>query len=292
MPLPCHRGRFAPSPTGPLHLGSLLAAFGSWLLARHARGEWLIRIEDIDSIREVAGAAQQQLHTLAACGMHSDSTVQWQSQRSEYYASAVNQLLSADAAFECRCSRGDLAVFDGIHRRCLGGRSLHPAIRLRVPDIDLDFADAIRGHVSQALGEKIGDFVLKRADGCWAYQLAVVVDDAAQGITHVVRGADLLDSTPRQIYLQRTLGLPTPHYAHLPLLLDPEGHKLSKSLASAPVDPNDPKPALRLVWQALGQVDHALDGPGDIAHWLERAVDNFQPERIPRCNLIVPAQQD
>lgn len=277
-----YRGRFAPSPTGDLHAGSLLAAFGSWLLARHAGGEWLVRVEDLDPPREVAGAAHRQLAALEAFGLFPDGPVTWQSRRSSLYQNALESLLQQGLAFECRCSRTDLAAVHGIHRACVA-RSSRPdaAVRLRVPDGSVvAFDDAIQGRIEQDVAMEVGDFVLRRADGFWAYQLAVVVDDAAQGITDVVRGADLLDSTPRQMLLQRALGLPTPRYAHLPLVLGPDGRKLSKSDASQPVDPSDPLPALRAAWIRLGQAPSALadaSGPADL---LERALRAFDPAAI------------
>ncbi|HSX64808.1 MAG TPA: tRNA glutamyl-Q(34) synthetase GluQRS, partial [Pseudoxanthomonas sp.] len=255
-----YRGRFAPSPTGPLHFGSLLAALGSWLLARHAGGQWLLRMEDLDPPREVAGAARHQLDTLAAFGLHADGPVLWQSQRSPAYRQALDQLIGDGHAFFCHCSRSDLATTGGIHHACVAGSQRpDPAVRLRVPHVaTVDFEDGLQGHYRQDVFAEVGDFVLKRADGYWAYQLAVVVDDAAQGITDVVRGADLLDSTPRQILLQRALGLPTPRYLHLPVVMGENGQKLSKSLAALPVDAADPLPALRAAWRLLGQDAAAL----------------------------------
>ena len=277
-----HRGRFAPSPTGPLHLGSLVAAFGSWLMARHAGGEWWIRIEDLDPPREVAGAAEAQLRTLSAFGLVSDAPVVRQSDRHALYDAALARLLDAGHAFACHCSRSDLAAVGGIHRSCRpGARRDLPAIRLRVQeDTRIAFDDAIHGRFEQDVAREVGDVVLRRADGYWAYQLAVVVDDADQGITDVVRGADLLDSTPRQILLQRALALPTPRYAHLPLVVDESGHKLSKSLAALPVDADDPMPALRLAWRALYQPAHVLQGIDGIDKALARAVASFDPGLI------------
>jgi glutamyl-Q tRNA(Asp) synthetase len=280
---PTYRGRFAPSPTGPLHAGSLLAAFGSWLLARHAGGEWLVRVEDIDPPREVPGAADQQLRTLAAFGLHADGPVLRQGERGDAYRLALDALLASGAAFTCHCSRSDLAATGGIHRACIATRPRpDPAIRLHVPaGTAIAFDDAIQGRVRQDVAREVGDFVLRRADGCWAYQLAVVVDDAAQGITDVVRGADLLDSTPRQVLLQRALGLPTPRYAHLPLVVDADGRKLSKSLASLPVDPGDPLPALRAAWGWLGQDPSVVEGAAGVGALLAAAVRGFDPERVP-----------
>lgn len=291
MVMPSYRGRFAPSPTGDLHLGSLLGALGSWLLARRAGGQWLVRIEDIDPPREVTGAVDRQLATLAAFGLESDAPVLRQSTRGDAYQAALERLLAEGKAFACHCSRSDLAATNGVHRQCLAGsRRARPAIRLRVPpETRIAFDDLIQGHFEQDLSIEVGDVVLRRADGLWAYQLAVVVDDAAQGISDVVRGADLLDSTPRQILLQRALGLPTSRYAHLPLLLDKDGSKLSKSLASTPLDHNDPLPALRMAWTALGQSPRVLPGQDRVATWLQAAQDAFDPMRIPRGPLTFAA---
>jgi glutamyl-Q tRNA(Asp) synthetase len=285
-----YRGRFAPSPTGPLHLGSLAAALGSWLMARHARGEWIVRIEDLDPPREVAGAARAQLEALAAFGMESDHPVAWQSTRHDLYRAALDRLVAQGDAFPCRCSRADLAPFDGIHRACVpqpSGRTR--AFRLRVPDAEVAFVDRVRGRFAQNLAREVGDVVLRRADGPWAYQLAVVVDDDAQHITEVVRGADLLDSTPRQIHLQRRLGVPTPAYAHLPLLLDAAGHKLGKSQGAAAVDPADPLPALRAAWAVLGQAEGVVPARGPVSAALARALAEFDPARIPARDGVLIA---
>jgi glutamyl-Q tRNA(Asp) synthetase len=280
--LPRPRGRFAPSPTGPLHFGSLVAAVGSWMMARRAGGDWLVRIEDIDRPREVGGAAERQLATLRAFGMPPDGDVVRQSDRGALYARALEILLASGDAFECRCSRGDLESVGGIHRRCVATSSTRPpAIRLRVPDATLAFEDTIQGPYTQALAAEVGDFVLRRADGLWAYQLAVVVDDAGQAITDVVRGADLLDSTPRQILLQRRLGLPTPRYAHLPLAIEVDGTKLSKAMGALPIDDADPLPALRAAWRFLGQEPSALPRAAP-PRALQAALQAFDAARIPR----------
>ena len=251
-----YRGRFAPSPTGSLHLGSLVAAVGSWLCARHAGGRWLVRMEDIDPPREVAGAAADILATLPAFGLVADEPVLFQSQRRDAYDAAFEQLRADGHLFACWCSRSDLAAAGGLHRDgvCVSPADPQrpPAWRLRVPDIEITFDDALQGPQRQNLRETVGDFVIRRVDGLYSYQLACVVDDAYQSITEVVRGADLLDSTPRQVYLQRCLGLPTPHYLHLPLALDAEGHKLSKSSQATAIDPGDPLPALRRALAFLG----------------------------------------
>ena len=282
--LPSYRGRFAPSPTGPLHFGSLVAALGSWLLARHAGGEWWIRVEDLDPPREVPGAAQQQLDTLQAFGLHSDGPVAWQSQRHARYQAALDDLLQQGHAFACHCSRSDLAASGGIHQACVASAQRKaPAIRLRVPaGTNISFEDGLQGLITQDVGREVGDFVLKRADGLWAYQLAVVVDDGAQGMTDIVRGADLLDSTPRQILLQRALGLPTPRYLHLPLMVDASGHKLAKSSAAPAVEVQHPLQALQAAWQALGQPVGSPPMQLDVASWLQAASAVFEPGRLPR----------
>ncbi|MEA0737639.1 tRNA glutamyl-Q(34) synthetase GluQRS [Xanthomonas campestris pv. campestris] len=278
-----YRGRFAPSPTGPLHFGSLLAALGSWLLARHAGGEWHVRIEDIDPPRAEPGASQRQLHTLAAFGLHPDGPVLYQSDRDAYYEAALSRLLRSGAAFECSCSRAELAAMGGIHHVCVAPLGIRRAVRMRVPpNTQASFQDALQGRITQDVYAEVGDVVLRRADGYWAYQLAVVVDDAAQGITDVVRGADLLDSTPRQLVLQQALGVAPPRYLHLPLILGADGRKLSKSHAAQPVDDSDPLPALRAAWRALGQAPAALPAHASVAGVLQHAVQHFSPQRLPR----------
>lgn len=280
-----YRGRFAPSPTGPLHFGSLVAALGSWLRAREQHGAWLVRIEDIDPPRAVRGAAEAQLRTLHRFGFESDEPVWRQSERSAYYAEQLTRLRAAGLAFDCFCSRSALAATHGVHRHCVAfDADRRPAIRARVPDLTLDFIDRLQGPQHQQLGREVGDFVLWRVEGWPAYQLAVVVDDAEQRITEVVRGSDLLDSTARQIWLQRALGYPTPDYLHLPLALDPEGRKLGKSLAALPLDDDDPAPALRAAWQFLGQEPRALSAYGSTAALLRHAQAAFDAARIPRLD--------
>lgn len=285
---PSYRGRFAPSPTGPLHLGSLVAALGSWLLARYARGEWRVRMEDLDPPREVAGAAAQQLATLDAFGLRPDGAVEWQSRRSVLYQNALDRLLAEGKAFACHCSRSDLAADEGVHHRCTGkAQRPNPAIRLRVPQgATISFEDGLQGSVTQDVWREVGDFVLRRADGLWAYQLAVVVDDAAQGMTDIVRGADLLDSTPRQILLQQALGLPTPRYLHLPLIIDASGQKLSKSSEAPAVDAGDPLPALHTAWLALGQASAAVAASFDAPSFLASAKRAFTPDQLPRVTSL------
>ena len=252
--VPRYRGRFAPSPTGPLHLGSLVAAAASWLRARSMDGSWNVRVEDIDPPREVAGATQSILSTLARFGMESDEPVLYQHGRGDAYGGALARLVDQGNAFACACSRTEIQARGGHHGRCV----IHPgdtralAWRMRATEEEIAFDDAIQGPFVQHLQRDVGDFVLRRADGLWSYQLAVVVDDAAQGITEVVRGADLLDSTPRQIALQRALSLLTPAYAHVPALLGDDGRKLSKQTFATPVDRTDPMTAMRQALAILG----------------------------------------
>lgn len=278
-------GRFAPSPTGLLHFGSLVAAVGSWLCARQASGRWLLRMEDIDPPREVPGSAAAILGALPAFGLIADEPVLHQSQRRAAYDTAFARLRELDAVFPCWCSRSELAAI-GLHRdgRCASqpdpGRE--PAWRLRTPDTDIVFDDALQGPQRQNLREAAGDFVIRRVEGLYAYQLACVVDDAHQGITEVVRGCDLLDSTPRQIHLQHLLELPTPRYRHLPLALDAQGGKLSKSTQALPADPADPLPALRRALDFLGQ--RAPVDAADASEMLAAALHRFDPSRMPQCS--------
>ncbi|GIL07335.1 tRNA glutamyl-Q(34) synthetase GluQRS [Betaproteobacteria bacterium PRO7] len=234
-----YRGRFAPSPTGPLHAGSLAAALASWLDARAQRGTWLVRIEDLDPPREVPGATEAIVRTLARFGLESDEPVVLQSRRGAPYDAAFARLRAAGLAYPCTCSRKDIedaaraaglktGIYPGTCRERPAGARSRPAWRVRVPDVTVAFADRACGRYAQDLAREVGDFVVRRADGPWAYQLAVVVDDAEQGITDVVRGADLLDNTPRQIFLQRALGLATPRYLHVPVVTNERGEKLSK----------------------------------------------------------------
>jgi len=288
---PAYCGRFAPSPTGPLHLGSLLAALASWLHARTAGGRWLVRIEDLDPPREVAGAAEDQLAALEAFGLVPDGPVLRQSRRQAVYEAALARLIKAGHAYACACSRSELAVSCGRHPpRCVAApdaiATRATALRVRVGDARIGFEDGLQGWFEQDLAAEVGDFVVRRIEGWAAYQLAVVVDDAAQGITHVVRGADLLDSTPRQILLQRLLGLPTPAYLHLPLLVDAEGRKLSKSEGAAALDRNDPLPVLARAWQLLGQDPARMPRRGRPGDWLDAALAAFDQARLPRCAAI------
>ena len=252
-----YRGRFAPSPTGELHFGSLVAALASWLRARNRRGQWLLRVDDIDPPREVAGSTSAILAALTQLELTADAPPLQQSRRGEAYAQALRQLQGDGHAFPCWCSRSDLEAAGARHRdgRCISARrdDREPAWRLRVPDGDITFDDGLQGTQRQNVREAAGDFVLRRPDGLWGYQLACVVDDAFQDITEVVRGCDLLDSTPRQILLQQLLGLPTPAYLHLPLAMDAQGRKLSKSSDAPAVDTAVPRAALASALRFLAQ---------------------------------------
>jgi len=272
-----YRGRFAPSPTGPLHFGSLVAALGSWLRARASNGAWIVRIEDIDPPRERPGASAAILRSLHAHGLVPDEPVVYQSDRHALYQEALQALIDSGDAFHCACTRSDLAP-SGIHNGACRRHATRGAWRMRVPDGEWAFHDACIGDFFQD-SASVGDFVIWRADGLPAYQLAVVVDDDAQAISEVVRGADLLDSTPRQIHLQRRLGLPTPAYLHLPIVVDAHGRKLSKSLASAPIDEQAPMPALRRALDFLGQPTHP--GIGNVDRLLSAAIAQFDVAAIP-----------
>ncbi len=274
-----YRGRFAPSPTGPLHLGSLVAALGSWLRARQRNGVWLIRIEDLDPPREVPGAAADILETLAAFGLESDEPVIHQSTRAEFYRAEFARM--APEVYRCWCSRADLEQFGGIHPpRCVAAPDPRraPAWRVHVPDAMIGFVDQAFGPQAQNLREEVGDFVVLRTEGWFAYQLAVVIDDEAQEINEVVRGADLLDSTPRQIHLQQLLGFATPAYLHLPVVVGEDGRKLSKQDRAWPVDRRDPLPALRAALEFLGVRTTGV--PGKIDALLQAAIEQFDIGRL------------
>ena len=264
-------GRFAPSPTGPLHAGSLVAALASWLDMRHHGGLWRVRIEDVDTPRCVSGTDDIILKQLAECGLMAEGEVLYQSQRGQAYQFALDQLVNKGWAYPCGCSRKEIEeaqgqrlrhhtpVYPGTCRQGLSGKPAR-AWRLNVSQVlhDLNLStpwqwqDRRLGNQTQDLAREVGDFVLQRADGLWAYQLAVVVDDAFQGITHVVRGADLADNTPRQMLLQQALGLPTPMYMHTPLVLGADGDKLSKQNGAQALDLNHPPAALNAAAAVLG----------------------------------------
>ncbi len=285
------RGRFAPSPTGALHFGSLVAAVGSFLDARHRGWDWLVRMEDLDRTREVPGAADGILRTLEAFALTWDGPVVYQSTRTDAYAQALEHLRALGLVYPCACSRKEIAaaglagpegpIYPGTCRAGLAPGRRGRSLRLRVPPGEVAFVDRVQGLIAQDVARTVGDYVIRRADGVHAYQLAVVLDDAWQGVTDVVRGADLTASTPRQILLQQALGLPTPAYAHLPLVLDRLGRKLSKSEAAAPVDPTDPIPAALRALRHLGQ-DLPPETPGTAAELWSWAIPRWDLGRVPR----------
>ena len=312
-----YRGRFAPSPTGALHAGSLVAALASWLDAKAHAGQWLVRIEDVDTTRCLPGMDQIILKQLAACGLQPDEPPVWQSQRSALYQAALDTLIERQLAYPCACSRQDIAraqtaqgqqrprhgelIYPGTCRHGLNGRPAR-AWRLRTAEFEafkppadisqcsipskfivtgiIHWSDRRLGPQQQQVATEVGDFILKRADGCFSYQLAVVVDDAAQGITDVVRGEDLTDNTARQILLQQALGLPTPRYLHTTLVLGANGEKLSKQNGAQSIDTSSSQAAR----QALGEAAQALGLPpadGDTAHALNLWVHAWRQQHLP-----------
>jgi glutamyl-Q tRNA(Asp) synthetase len=296
-------GRFAPSPTGPLHLGSLVAALGSWLFTRAKGGRWLVRLEDLDAPRVVPGAADEILRALERYGLTWDGEVVFQSRRLAHYDTALEILRKNGMIYACACSRADLAraasapdrgdplpagVYPGTCRSGLPPGKGARAVRFRVPAGTLTFEDLVLGSFSEDVAAAVGDFVVKRADGPYAYQLAVVVDDAAQDVTEVVRGADLLDSTARQIALQQALRLPTPAYTHLPLVLSPAGTKLGKRDGALPLETLDEarlRATLAFALRALGQETPEGTPP----EMLREARAHFSPGDIPREPRRAPA---
>ena len=309
-------GRFAPSPTGPLHAGSLVAALASWLDAKAHAGQWLVRIEDVDTPRCPPGTDQTILQQLAACGLYPDAPPVYQSQRSSLYQNALDQLMAQSQAYPCGCSRQDIRAAlaasshpsDPSHKRhgelvypgtCRGGLNGKKARSWRflstffpsnwpiaqqiqaykAPYLianKVHWTDRLLGQQSQNVSTEVGDFVLKRADGLWAYQLAVVVDDAAQGITHIVRGRDLADNTARQILLQRALDLPQPQYLHTALVLAENGEKLSKQNGAQPLDTTQPIRLLQAAGQQLGMTIYAIDHQST-SDWLCAAIQQWRP---------------
>jgi glutamyl-Q tRNA(Asp) synthetase len=282
-----YAGRFAPSPTGPLHFGSLVAALASWLDARAAEGRWYVRIEDLDQPRAQPGAVDSILRTLERLGLYWDGTVVFQSERTDLYQQALEKLRVH--TYWCGCTRREIAdsslgiaidggrIYPGTCREGLGADKVARALRIRTDVAPISFEDRLQGAQRQPLARDIGDFVLYRADGQFAYQLAVVVDDAAQSITDVVRGADLLDSTARQIYLQRLLGYAEPRYLHVPVAVNSAGEKLSKQTGAAPIDASRDREVLEAALRFLGQKP---------THDLAEAVRAWSPARIPACRTM------
>ena len=286
-----YRGRFAPSPPGPLHFGSLATATASYLQARCANGEWLLRVEDIDPPREIAGATQQILATLRAHGFQWSGQSRYQSLNLDRFEAVVETLLARDQAFRCTCSRRQVRdsgrigrigpVYPGTCRAKRPRDSGKPqTIRLRTTPQTVSFDDQLHGNIQSAVADEIGDFVIRRMDGLIAYALAVVIDDHDQGVTEVVRGDDLLDFTPAQIYLQQVLGLETPAYMHVPVALNAAGEKLSKQTGASPVDDSKPADNLFRCLEFLGQKPPASLCTGSVADIWTWAQTNWQPAQL------------
>lgn len=304
-----YRGRFAPSPTGPLHFGSLIAAVGSYLQARSQQGVWLVRVEDLDPLREIPGTTKLILDTLEAYGFQWDEEITYQSARTDLYANALNLLQEQELTYPCTCSRkqlrasvhlsttesasdsstkssnGDL-IYPGTCRTTSFPINQQHSIRIKTDNHLISFDDRIQGNYSQKLESEIGDFIIKRSDGQHAYQLAVVVDDAEQQITEIVRGSDLLDNTPRQLYLQHVLKLGSPEYMHLPVAADQRGIKLSKQTHAKPVDLKEAVPTLWRTLAFLGQKPPEELLGSDLSSFWTWAVQNWDPVKIRRVMSI------
>ena len=296
---PTRCGRFAPSPTGPLHFGSLVTAVASFCEARTHGARWLLRIEDVDAPRTVRGAADQQISALAALGFEWDGPIVYQSRRTEAYVAALERLLDSGSVFPCACTRKEIAdsqtrsmtptdelVYPGTCRNGIPPGRSPRAIRVRAGSGTIEFDDALQGHIRQNLSNDIGDFVVRRADGLFAYQLAVVVDDAEAGVTDIVRGADLLGSTPRQIHLQRLLAYPLPRYAHVPVAVNQAGEKLSKKTLAPAIDPKDGPRALLCAFSFLGQDVPGELGRASVNELWQWAFAHWSLDRVPRLRSI------
>ena len=295
--VPRPRGRFAPSPTGPLHFGSLVAALASYCDARAAGGTWLVRIEDVDVPRARAGAEDDIIATLARYGFAWDGDVVRQSDRGDHYAAALSRLRAAGIAYECACTRRELAsapfgaggerVYPGTCRAGVAPARrarAERAWRVRVGSGTIAFVDRLQGPQAQDLATDVGDFVVRRSDGLHAYQLAVVVDDALQQVSDIVRGADLLASTPRQRLLQRWLDMPEPSYLHVPVAINAAGEKLSKQTGAKAL-PADPLPTLAAAWRFLDQPEAAA-APRTIAEFWAHAITAWTPRRLPPVAML------
>lgn len=296
MPDPAYRGRFAPSPTGPLHFGSLLAALASYLDARAHHGTWLVRMEDLDRPRTVPGAADDILRTLEAFGLHWDETVLYQSRRDAAYREALQQLIDHQLAYPCGCTRKQLQtesetgpegpIYPGTCRTGLPEGRTARTWRVRISEAPIHFIDTIQGEQQQSLADICGDFIVRRADRLFAYQLAVVVDDAEQRITDVIRGADLLLSTGRQCYLQQQLGLVSPRYGHLPVAVNRQGDKLSKQTHAPPLTGETPTAYLLAALECLGQALPESGQDARVEELLTFAVHHWSRERVPARKKI------
>lgn len=293
-----YRGRFAPSPTGPLHFGSLIAAVGSYLQAKSQQGVWLVRVEDLDPLREIPGTTKLILDTLEAYGFQWDEDVTYQSARTDLYANALNLLQEQKLIYPCTCSRKQLRadaasdpsgkdsnsglVYPGTCRSTSFPVKQQHSIRIKTDNHTISFEDRIQGNYSQKLENEVGDFIVKRSDGQYAYQLAVVVDDAAQHITEIVRGSDLLDNTPRQLYLQHVLKQDSPEYMHLPVAVDQRGIKLSKQTHAEPVDLKEAVPTLCRTLAFLGQKPPEELQDSDLESFWAWAVQNWDASEMIR----------
>ena len=296
-----YRGRFAPSPSGPLHFGSLIAATGSFLDARHQQGEWLLRIEDLDPPREIAGASENIISTLEQLGMTWDGPISYQSQRSDFYDDALDRLRQQGYLYDCGCSRKEIAdsavvteagpVYPGTCRKGLTPGRSPRSVRVRVDTVEIRVLDRLQAPLRQQLATEVGDFIVRRFNQLFSYQLAVAVDDGAQQINHIVRGADLLDSTPRQMYLQQLLGLPTPGYLHLPVAIKADQAKLSKQTFAQPVTADDRHSAvidaLRFLHQELPDSPHDASRD-ELWQW---AIEHWDVTTLPACRTLpAPAE--
>lgn len=285
-------GRFAPSPTGPLHLGSLYTALASFLDARSRGGQWLLRIDDLDTPRNVQGATEHILRCLERFELLWDGEIYYQNRQRMRYQALLTDLLQAGQIYACRCSRKQLQPLKPYSGRCREAGypdDERAALRIKTSARAIEFEDACQGFVSQNLADDQGDFIVRRRDQIIAYQFAVVVDDHDQGINHVVRGADLLDSTPRQIHLHQLLGFAVPHYQHLPVIVDHEGHKLSKQTLAAPVDTQNPRATIWHLLQLLRQNPPDELQSMRVAEQLQWAINHWQPQPLKKVRAIQPA---
>lgn len=289
MPKPNYTGRFAPTPSGPLHFGSIVAALGSYLQAKSNQGKWLVRIDDVDLARSVSGADKIILEQLESLGLYWDEEIVYQSQRFELYQSALEKLQSLNCTYACACSRKiiDGNIYPGTCRNGIKPGETARSIRIRTDDNETGIVDLLQGSYTQRLESEIGDFIIKRADDFFAYHLATVVDDAEQNITEIVRGIDLLESTPRQVYLQRKLNLFTPSYLHLPIAIDKSGKKISKSAGMGTTSSNKPNEILFKASSFLGMKPPERLKSDNIESILAWAIESWKPEILPREKEIM-----
>ena len=285
-----YTGRFAPSPTGPLHFGSLIAALASFLDARANQGLWLVRMEDLDPPREPAGAAEQILAQLHSLQLHWDGDVLYQSHRHAAYKKAISELQQQQLCYECSCTRQDIRamglVYDGRCQNVTHPQDRQTALRVKTANWLNQFDDLVQGSIAQNVQQEVGDFVIQRKDGLFAYQLAVVVDDAFQGITHIVRGYDLIDSTPRQLYLQQIMGYPTPSYAHIPVIVNAEGQKLSKQRFAAAIDTSMGAKLILEALKFLGQHPPGKMQSATISELLDWGIEHWDIQSVPKLANI------